>query len=420
MESVTDHIRLPPECTVEKQGCLTNDGTFIWDPILESCRLRRVQSVFLQEEGPLMVDHQHKLVFELEGVMTTPFGCPMEAKVYATKWNNLYLTTSLDFPHLSGVDVDIALYADTRFDYLQYNMEREVNGLTDTLSTQLCETSYGSKTHEIVRLRGEDNFGLRSGDVFLSFNCPEKISSIATPDGMCWDAVKLENGLFVDVVTRVARKHAKQMDCSTHFPMYVQTYTGDWVTVSDVINPVDPPNEQQIVHGYPPHETFTVAGLYTKDELSSWESLASWGSYHDAVSTKIAQGICLAESGPCARTVGQTAVAEYDLSRLLAAAGIETLWDRFNNWIQENVGILCVIVLCTYGMQWGIAIVMAVHSFVADGAETALGGLYVAFCPTPHMFARLRYQERRRRHKEKSSGEELTNLQINYPEDDMA
>ena len=407
MESMTDHIRLPKDCTVERLGCLTDAGTYIWDPLIQKCHLRRVQTVNLQEEGFLMVDHTHKIVFELGGQITTPIGCPPEATVWSTKWRKLYLTTSQDFQQMSGVDVDIALYSDTRVEYLSYALEREVNGLTSTLSTQLCETSYGTRTNEIIRLQGTNNFGLRRGDVFLAFNCPERIGTIAKPDGMCWDSIQLDNGLFVDVVTRVAKKHAKQTDCSAHFPLYVQTHTGLWITVAEEIKVVDPPDESRIVQGWPPHESFTTTGLYTQEELTSWEMLASWGSYHDAISTKISQGVCRQDGGPCARTVGEVSVAEYDLSRLLASAGIESPMAKMNKFVQNHVGWLCIVVLLIYGVQWTIAIVMSLYSLVADGLGTALGGLYVTFCPTPHMFARMRHNELRRKRKEAQEQVEL-------------
>ena len=71
------------------------------------------------------------------------------------------------------------------------------------------------------------------------------------------------------------------------------------------------------------------------------------------------------------------------------------------------MGWLCIVVLLIYGVQWTIAIVMSLYSLVADGLGTALGGLYVTFCPTPHMFARMRHNELRRKRKEAQEQVEL-------------
>ena len=415
VEAVAAHSVLPPDCIVENRGCITNEGTYVWDPILNHCKLRNVREVILMEEGPMLVDHTNKLTFEMDGEIVTPYGCPAEEKIFATKWRNLYLTKGQGFARLSPADVDIALYSATRADYLEWTVEDKVNILTQDFAGQLCETRYGSTTNKILRLKGAEDFGMRSGDAFLTFKCPEKTSTIAVPDGNCYDAVKLENGLFVDLVMRVARRHASKMDCSTHFPMYIQTLAGSWVTISDEVRAVDPPQHKEILNGYPEHESFTVAGLYTQEELDSWEMLATWGDYHEAVTNHLSQGICRSEeNGPCPRAAGIVAGTRYDLTKLLVAVGLASPWERFNSWVQANVGILCVVVLIVYGIQWSIAIGMAVYSFATDGPGTAFGGLYATFCPTPHMYSRLRRANKRRREREKEAcidmGEELKSM----------
>ena len=89
VEAVAAHSVLPPDCIVENRGCLTNEGTYVWDPILNHCKLRNVREVILMEEGPMLVDHTNKLTFEMDGEIVTPYGCPAEEKIFATKWRNL-------------------------------------------------------------------------------------------------------------------------------------------------------------------------------------------------------------------------------------------------------------------------------------------------------------------------------------------
>ena len=98
----------------------------------------------------------------------------------------------------------------------------------------------------MVKLSLEGRYGMRSGDAFLMFDCPVKVGRIANPTEECYDAIRLENGLYVDVVTRIAHKHASPTDCSRHFPMYVETLNNGWITISDTIHEVTPPETRTI------------------------------------------------------------------------------------------------------------------------------------------------------------------------------
>ena len=391
MEAVGDHVRLPKKCEVNTGGCTTGSGTFIWDPILNKCPLRRVQQVALQKEGFLHVDTDRKLIFEIEEKVTTPFGCPTSAEVWLTSYPDIYLTRSTEFEQMDPNDVDVVTYSDNRLEYVEFNLEKAAAKWSTTVTSALCESKYAT---EGKILPVHERFGLRSGDALLLFNCEKKIGTVATPEQECFDAIRLENGLYVDVATRIAKQHASVRDCSVHFPTYLEKADGTWITISDVIRVVDPPKSGSLIEAskMQEHESFAQRGLYTAEEISSWESAASWGHFHDSVTSRVAQGVCLQEDGPCAstRTAFQGESTGYDLSRLMARAQALSPMHSVNVWIRDNVGYLCVIVLTLYTIQWGLTIVIAAWAWIKEGPGTAISSLVVACCTTPHLMQRVR------------------------------
>ena len=391
MEAIGDHIRLPKKCEVSTGGCTTGSGTFIWDPVLNKCPLRRVQQVTLQKEGFLHVDTDRKLIFEIEEKVTTPFGCPTSTEVWLTSYPDIYLTRSLEYEQMDPNDVDVITYSDNRLEYVEFNLEKAAAAWSQTVTSALCETKYETEGRI---LPVHERFGLRSGDALLLFSCEKKIGTLATPEQECYDAIRLENGLFVDVMTRIAKRHAAVKDCSAHFPTYLEKADGTWITVSDEIRVTDPPKSGSLIEAstLKEHESFAQRGLYTAEEISSWESAASWGHFHDSVTSRVAQGVCLQEDGPCASTriATQGVSTGYDLTRLMARAQALSPMHSANEWIREHVGYLCVVVLVLYTIQWGLTIVIAAWAWIKEGPGTAISSLVVACCTTPYLMQRVR------------------------------
>lgn len=414
LESLTTHSRLPETCSQHDTGCQTGEGTYIWDPPLSTCALKSVQAVHLTVEGHLHVDHTHKLIFEVESLIPSPFGCPEGAQVLATNWPDLYLTTSDQFDPIPPSAIDLSLYSDTRDDFLEYNVERKLAGVGDALRSQLCEARYRD-TGENGILRVGERFGIRSGDAFLTFDCPARTGTVATPDGICYKQIRLQEGVFVDTKQKIGRKHGVAVACSDHFPQYVKTMTGQWITVSDKIQLIDPPQTKELLPKTDSgtHESFAVPGLYTHEELVDWEALVSWGSFHEATVQALSRGVCKHESGPCGRRTAEAGSKSYDLSRLINPATFSlSIMERLNNWVQANVGYLCLIALVVYSIQWGIAIIMAVHSVFTNGLGSAIASLYVMCCSTPHLIARTQRQNRKRRRLREEAEERMAMAEL--------
>ena len=406
LESLTTHARLPEACAPHDMGCQTGEGTYIWDPPMSTCALKAVQKVHLTVEGHLHVDHTHKLVFEVAGQMATPYGCPEGAQVITTNWPDLYLTKSEGFDQIPPSAVELSLYSDTRDDFLEYNVERKMTGVGNTLKAQLCETRYRDTGENGIRKMGE-KFGIRAGDAFLLFDCPARIGTVAQPEkNKCYAGVKLQEGVFVNTRTRIAIRHAVAVECSDHFPQYVKTMTGQWITISDKIQQIEPPQTRPLLTTTEEdHESFAVPGLYTHEELADWEALVSWGAFHEATIQEFSRGVCKHDSGPCNKGTAGAESRVYDLSRLINPETFSlSIMERLNNWVQGNVGYLCLAALMVYSVQWGIAIVMAIHSVFNNGIGSALASLYVMCCSTPHLIARTQRQGRKRRRMREEQG----------------
>ena len=332
VEALTTHSRLPKSCISSALSCETGEGTYVWDPVLDKCEMSHVQDVQLTRENELHVDHEHKLVFEIEGEIQTPIGCP-KGTVYLTKYKDLYLTKTSGYSRLNSRDVDLTLYSDTRMEYLEYNLEKGAQVAKDSVKRQMCENRY-SKEGRITQLKNE-TFSVRSGDVFLIFQCSKKTSRIAVPEGSgCWDKVPMEDGMYVDIDSRIGYKHASPRDCSVHFPMWIETEGEGWVTVSDTIRPVDPPESRYLSHEEIDHESFASSkGLYTAEEIAAWESIASWGSFHDSVMSRISTGVCQTENGPCSGKMSAS-VTGYSLDKL---SSITDKLSPLTKWVTKNL-----------------------------------------------------------------------------------
>ena len=389
VEALSSHTRLPGYCAAALSGCESpSRDTFIWDVPDNTCEVQLVQEISLEQEGSVYVDHDKKLCFELSDSMPSPLGCPA-GSILTTNYHDLYLTTEVrGYPKLNPRDVDMSLYIDTRLSYLQLNLEKKSAELSQSLAVDICENRYSSKTHRMIKLSLEGRYGMRSGDAFLMFDCPVKVGRIANPTEECYDAIRLENGLYVDVVTRIAHKHASPTDCSRHFPMYVETLNNGWITISDTIHEVTPPETRTITAKTLHHESFAKKGMYTANELEQWEAIASWGTFQDAVGTRVAKGVCASESGPCRVQPGVS--TSYDLRRLLSVPDLVSPFHKFNVWVRDNVGYLCVAVLTVVALQLIIVLTMVSWTMCTHGTDAALSALFVACCTGPHLVAKVR------------------------------
>ena len=160
-----------------------------------------------------------------------------------------------------------------------------------------------------------------------------------------------------------------------------------WITVSDVIRPVDPPETRKLTPGEVQHESFGGKGLYTEEELDSWEQLASWGVFHEAVMGRISTGVCRGEDGPCTTDSSQ-ASGIYTLDRLASVTKDLNPMEAYSEWVREHAGYLSLIVLIIYGIQMLVVVTMTSWATYTDGLGAGMAMLFMACCTVPHLMQR--------------------------------
>ena len=398
VEVVGPHIRLSKQnCGVNQRGCQTSRGTYVWDPPLLSCSLKMVRKVTLETEGEYLVDHEKKLFFQSVEAVTPPLGCPTE-KIYKTLYPDLYLAQDGDYSAMNPADIDVTLYTDTRLNYLEYNLEKEAARLSDVVESKACSDRYDQRVGRITKV-GDGKFGVRTGDAFMVFACPQK-TGIIKQSSECWDKVPLvtedDKPLYVDLVTRVATRHAAPAPCLAHFPLYVQTKTKGWIQLRDTIVPVDPPEKRHLLESHLEHQSFSGKGLYTEDEIRAWEVMSSYGTFQDSVVSRISTGVCQSEKGPCASTGGMGSPS-YSLSNLVSKVKTYSPLHSFNEWIIDNAAYISISVLIFWAIQLKIVLVFCFYTLFKDGPLSAMATLYVVLCSGPHLMSKARNRRERNR-----------------------
>ena len=397
VEATFDHVKLPRACTAEASGCVTNDWTYIWNPLPIACKLMKIrEGNFLEENGHL-VDHELKLIFKVTGENGGLPGCP-PGKLYYTEQRGVTLTKGSDYKWIDR-QLDFTIYSDQKDDYITFMMEKMTGKLENTIDQKLCNSKYAWDEDKIIQMN-EDRFAKRKGDILYTFRCPEKKGKIAPMKNACMNKIPLETGNYVDPVSRIATAHASQQDCNTHFPLTVKSEDG-WVTISDTVQPAVAPQEIKMLNENFKHEEMSVGGIYRPDALSQFENIIEYGSFHEAVIETLGYGICRKENGPCTPIGHETIWGNapvYNLQKLTEEIQSEfNLFSSFDTWITKNGGYLALIVIAGWTIQLLIAAGMVIMTALKDGLAAAMAAIYAVCCFLPHQVNKVRRQAARKR-----------------------
>ena len=385
------HDLLPQKCGVSDGGCVT-DRTYIWDvPYGRGlCQLVEVQQLKLTSinGGKELIDPDRRLVFRNEGMVELPQGCP-SGQMMKTGWNMLRLTKVKEgFHKLKADELDITLYSDVSDSYLEMSLENKLNQLDNRLHYQLCETS----TVEANRIQRtvDGRFTTRLGDAVAVFTCPEKIGKIIVPTEGCYNKVPMENGRFVDLRTRVAGLHAERIPCNQHFPMMILTQEGEWVTLGKTITRVERPANLHEKGGQLFEENFIKQrGIYSKQEIAAWETMAGWGDVRESVTSKITMGVM---------NTGERGYQFPSYNLALLEAGVKrelSPWENLMEAVENYTGLLCVAILIGWMIQFGITISILLWTLTKEGLSAAASVLFTLMCTGPHLIVRARRRMRR-------------------------
>lgn len=370
------HVLLPQSCTISLGGCVA-DRSYVWDPLVgrQVCQLVEVQKLSLVEVngGERLVDMTRKLIFQKGKMVQLPQGCP-KGEMMETGWEDLRLTKTTGFQKIEADEIKLDLYSDVRDGYLEYNMETKLTQLEGQLHQQLCMTKWIEPG--TIQRTFDNKFTTRLGDAVAIFGCEEKIGKIlpASSD-QCFNKIQIENGLFVDLQTRIATKSASIIPCNSHFPYFIRTEQEVWVTLP-LLTRVDAPTEMQTEKEY--REDFAkTRGLYTKEELESWEQTTGWGDVHSAVMSKITMGVM---------NKGNNQQPYYNLDMLEDEVKAELdPWDGWMQTVENWTGILCIIIIIGWVLQLTFALLLMCWTLVKEGLVAAATVLFVLLCSPCHI-----------------------------------
>ena len=378
VEALTDHVRLPQSCTLEARGCTTNDVTFIWQPPTVSCPFQKIRvGTFQRETGGWLVDHDHKLVFKIDDTSKSPPSCT-PADIHYTEYPAIFLSKATDWDQVQ--EVDIALFAKTSDDYVLYTSERLYTAERSYYQGSICQEKYLRTDTNIITLN-DGNMAKRNGDVLYVFKCEDKIGKILASD-VCFDKIPLDDGItFVDPITRIATQFKTIRDCNTHFPQIIETLDG-WVSINPELKQVKPPQgNPAIEHTETPHEDLSQGGLYTKEEMESWETLIQYQDFHDAITSHISYGVCVNAEHCTPIENTQQFIPSYDLQHLVAKVADEAnFWTQWRKVLNEYGAYISLIVITKWTLELAIITSLTVITYTKEGLKASMAFLYTIFC----------------------------------------
>ena len=339
VESTLDHVRLPRSCKAKAGGCITASWVYVYEPPTDTCPLVKIRETRLQKENEFYIDHDLKLMFTVTDRAQSPSGCT-PIKILYTNFESLYLAKSSDFKMVD--EVDLTLYTNIRDDYMMHSTEGLVSQMGSKMDRGLCRNKYQSDSTEIL-VMDQGQFGRRNGDVIYVFTCMAKVGKIQTLEN-CGSRIPIEGNVYVDPRTRIVSDHWSQRDCNVHYPMMVKSLDG-WVSINPDLRPAKESTDGRINDGNLSHEDMSKGGLYTRQEVESWESLIQYSQYRDAVSENLAYGVCVKE-GKCTPRIKES-VPQYNLRLIQDAIAnpIDTIFDEIDSFIRRTGGYLSLIVI---------------------------------------------------------------------------
>ena len=393
VEALTDHVRLPAGCALEVRGCVTNEQTYVWTEPTNTCPYQKIRTGNFNQEGKWLVDHDLKIVLTIEDHSKTPTSCT-PTTVYYTEYNSIFLTEATDFEQVT--EVDITLFTKTSDDYVLYTSERASRHLKEFYNHEMCRQKYTRDNHDIINL-GEV-MAKRNGDVLYIFQCEEKVGKVLSSD-VCYDKIPLDDGkTFVDPVTRIASKFRAVRDCNTHFPQLIETLDG-WISINPKLKQVTPPGARPLNQvDDDSHEDLSKGGLYTPEEIASWENLIQWQSFHDSLTQHISYGVCVKENECYPNTETRQGVPRYDLNRLMEQVVEEaSIWGHWKKIVNEYGAYLSLIVLIKWTAELIVITTLTIITYTKDGVKASIALLYTTCCTSMHRARKVRVRSEKLR-----------------------
>ena len=386
VEVLADHLKLP--CPFTAHGCSTNRKTYIWQEPEDNCKLEKVRHITVERKHDLIIDHGNKVIFNVTGQIPSPAGCTVST-LLTTEYPDLFLTKEGDFKQATN-PVEIQNYVANRDNYIMFELEQSFNKYDLQQQTGVCQLRYQST--QVIQIN-KGHFGQVKGDVLYVFDCSEKTAKLETLR-TCHDAAPIEHG-FVDPATRMLLSSSAQVECNSHYPLVIRAIEG-WVSINPKIIPTKAPLTQSFIATDVHHEDLSIGGIYTQDELKSWDALIQFSAFHNALSRTMSYGVCL-EKGQCANNPSNSMPA-YNLDQLITPVIAElNIFEKIDAKIKEYSGIIGVIVLVGWSIKLLVWLVTISITLTQEGIRGTIALLYSGICFIPYTAGKIRRKAKKHR-----------------------
>ena len=393
VESLNQHEILP--CGPRDHGCVTGSRTYIYDVPKSDCDLQYVRTIKTIPYGNYVVDEEQGLILNRTAPTSLP-GCRFE--ITATQFQDIYLVSPSHrdkMESLSAANVELDLDYHMLADYNQYKREKLVQQVKHNNHLWNCQALRDSKPNIPIRIKGDLHI-LVAGDIIYRFRCPKIKVEIRDSD-VCYEDVPIqsEEELFVDLQTKIIKKHSGRTLCSRHFPTVVQTETS-WLELPHLKKIKEPktiPHPDVAVH----HEDRSQAGLYTQRELLSWKESIALPQFKSALLTELTQGVC-AVSG-CTFTGNSPS---YDLTNLIPKLEEElNLWKKIKSWIREYGDLMALFVIMYVVVKMLINTTLILFTLMKEGPGAMIALVVTLFISNQREYRRIRRKNQRLNKKSK-------------------
>ena len=162
--------------------------------------------------------------------------------------------------------------------------------------------------------------------------------------------------------------------------MTIKTNQG-WIQVSNKIVPVHPPAQRVFIEEEIKHEDLSHGGLYTEEEIDSWNSLIEYSNFHASISQQLSYGACQT-SGECSPS---SQFPSYNLARLIEEKTTEyNVLGEMVKKINEYGIWISVLVLTIWTVKLLIFMVTFTILTIQEGATGGLALVLSSCCGAIH------------------------------------
>ena len=327
---------------------------------------------------------KRKVLIQRLSQVPAPAGCG-NVPIWSTPYPELFIAGSTaKFPEFSdNPAIHVEAFARGLSDYVLWRSEEKLaKSIRDTERVTCSQRLlFNDRGHH--HLQG-NLYGTRRGDIIYVYRCQRKVADLV-PGEQCFKDIQVSNNgeiLFVDPVTRLAKKASPPVACSTQFPLEVKTTSGQFLKITPTFVRSAVPEKQQLDDLSFSHESLSSAGFYTTTEFAEYRQLTEESAYHDALTYSLLYGDQVQKG----LITGSPTMA-YDFGKLTNVPSFIDEFDlikRVDTFVERCGGYLALIVILLEIGKLFLSVGMLVYTAIQEGRYAMLGLLRVLCCSTVH------------------------------------